>query len=173
MRSRGRRGCLRAVSMRYIVIERYDILHPGLRDAHTHISCKWRCGQQICWVYGNSECAASDKWSTKQQKWRQLRGLRECDSTIHAHTYAIGETSGGRVDRERERYKGGTVERLSWVWDTIAKAQKSRKYVTWHAKYFAVSALARLATHYERYSTSQVAKCVCYIAFCNLNTSRG
>lgn len=99
---RGRRGWLRAVSLRYIVIERYDIQHPGLRDAHTHISWQWRCGQQICWVYGNSDCAASDKWSTKQQKWRQLQGLKEWDSTIHAHTYARGETTRGRVNSRKE-----------------------------------------------------------------------
>lgn len=48
MRLTGRRGWLRAVSLRYIVIERYDIQHPGLRDEHTHISWQWRCGQQIC-----------------------------------------------------------------------------------------------------------------------------
>lgn len=83
----------------YIVIERYDTLHAGLRDALTHISCqsvavasKYAEYMEIATVLRVINEARNSK------NGRQTQELRKRDSTIHAHTYAKGETSGGRVE---------------------------------------------------------------------------
>lgn len=88
-------GELYCIHIRYIVIERYDTLHAGLRDALTHISCQ---SVAVASKYAEyMEIATVLRVINEAQNSKNGR-QRERDSTIHAHTYAKGETSGGRVE---------------------------------------------------------------------------